>query len=64
MKKLTLRKSSLRLLPIRLQNDIRQLIANRFRVDQGGFIPMLLCIIGVIALVIFLVYSRVAHVNR
>jgi len=47
MKKLTLRKSSL-----------------RFRVDQGGFIPMLLCIIGVIALVIFLVYSRVAHVNR
>ncbi len=29
--------------------------------DQQGFIPMMLCIIAVIAFVIYLVYARVAQ---
>jgi len=28
---------------------------------QAGFIPMLLSIIGVVALIIYLIYTRVAH---
>jgi hypothetical protein len=30
--------------------------------DQQGFIPMMLCIIGVIAVIIYLVFVRVASV--
>jgi len=31
--------------------------------DQRGFIPMMLCIIAVIAFIIYLVYSRVASMQ-
>ena len=31
--------------------------------NQGGFIPMMICVIGFILLVIILVYMRVSHVN-
>jgi flagellar biogenesis protein FliO len=36
---------------------------NMLTPNQQGFIPMMLAILGVIALIIFLVYSRVASVN-
>ncbi|HSH17848.1 MAG TPA: hypothetical protein VK978_00540 [Candidatus Saccharimonadales bacterium] len=33
-------------------------------VNQQGFIPMMLCIIGVIGFIIYLVYTRVASMAQ
>jgi hypothetical protein len=33
------------------------------RSNQSGFIPMMLCVLGVIAFLIYLVYARVAQMQ-
>jgi len=53
MKKLTLQNAS-----VRRQHNLKPPIG------QQGFIPLMLCIIAVIALIIFFVYSRVMSVQR
>ncbi len=37
---------------------------NKRMPDQRGFIPMMLCILAVIALIIFFVYSRVTTMHN
>ena len=44
-----------------LINDYNTLYMKKLKLNQQGFIPMMLSILAVVIFVIFVVYSRVMH---